>query len=420
MRYFAIEGTGLSMKGAWMQNLLRGKAPAELEEFAGRKGLLHSTVSLEKFIEDEFQHDNFALSTEKKRSIRTFSSGEQRKALLTYLISKSPGFLVVDNPFDCLDSESVAQLKAQITELAKHIPVVQIFKRSGDLLPFISHVLLIEEDQLRHVHKLEEYLQLHIHKETGSIQGSIPPPSKEFNDIPEILVELKDVAVNYGDRPVLRQINWQIKRGEFWQLTGPNGSGKTTLLTMIYGDNPKAYGVELYLFGKKKGSGESVWDIKKKIGYFTPSITELFHRNNTVEQMVISGLLDTIGLYRKATGHQQEIADAWLRALGITELRNESFQRLSQIHQRLVLIARAMIKHPPLLILDEPSTGLDDSSAAMLSELINAIAAESRTAILYVSHRQEKGLRPQRIFRLTPGDSGSEGRDMPADFQTNT
>lgn len=393
-----------------MQELLRGKAPAEINELTGKKGLLHSTLSLEAFIEDEFRHENFALSQAEHRSIRTFSSGEQRKALLEYLIAKEPEFLVVDNPFDCLDQESVESLKKRITELAKKIPVVQIFKRRDDLLPFISHVLLISNENLEKIYPLEEFREKHLHKSEGKLSGTIPPAPSSYPDIPEVLVELKNVNVSYGNRRILKDITWEIKKGEFWQLTGPNGSGKTSLLTMIYGDNPKAYGVDLFLFGKKKGSGETVWDIKKKVGYFTPSMTELFRRDNSLEQMIISGLLDTVGLYRKATGRQQEIADAWLNSLDMYAIRKQSFRRLSQINQRLVLIARAMIKHPPLLILDEPSTGLDDYSASLLTDLINAFAAESGTAILYVSHRQEAGLRPDHIFSLDPSSEGSEGR----------
>jgi molybdate transport system ATP-binding protein len=219
---------------------------------------------------------------------------------------------------------------------------------------------------------------------------------------------LKDVTVAYEERPILNGINWTIKPGEFWQLIGPNGSGKSTLLTMIDGDNPKAFGQEIYLFGQLKGTGETVWDIKKKLGYFTPSMMELFKaRRHKAEGMIIGGLHDSIGLYHTPSAAQQDLAGKWLKVIGLECKSKVAFVDLSQVEQRMVLIARAMIKHPPVLILDEPSNGLDDYSAAMLVTLINKIAQESRSTILYVSHRSEDGLQPDHILELIPSPDGS-------------
>ncbi|MEI7736859.1 MAG: ATP-binding cassette domain-containing protein, partial [Ferruginibacter sp.] len=196
----------------------------------------------------------------------------------------------------------------------------------------------------------------------------------------------------------------------FWQLIGPNGSGKTTMLSMIYGNNPKAYGQNLILFGKRKGTGESVWEIKEKIGYFSSAITLEFDRSDTLEQMIISGFNDSIGLYIHPTDLQIQRAAAWLQLLKMYEQRKQLFRNFSMAQQRLILIARAMVKHPPLLILDEPTAGIDDESAELFSALVNKIAAESNTAILYVSHRDEQGLAPKYIFELEPGTDGSTGK----------
>ncbi|QIA08414.1 ABC transporter ATP-binding protein [Draconibacterium halophilum] len=223
------------------------------------------------------------------------------------------------------------------------------------------------------------------------------------------MIKLRNVSVKYHERQILNKINWTIRAGEFWQLKGPNGSGKTTILTMINGDNPKAFGQNIELFGRRKGTGESIWEIKREMGYFTPSMMELFKRRHTAEEMVISGFHDSIGLYHKASEIQKHVANEWLKVLGLEAKSNYAFVDLSQVNRRMVLIARAMIKHPPLLILDEPSTGLDDQSAALLSALINKIADESQTAILYVSHRTEPDLKPQFVFELIPSEKGSVG-----------
>ena len=214
----------------------------------------------------------------------------------------------------------------------------------------------------------------------------------------------------YGEKAVLHNINWDIKAGEYWELAGKNGSGKTTILSMITGDNPKGYGQEIFLFGTKKGSGESIWDIKKKIGYFTPAMIDRFRGYHSLENMLISGILDSIGLYVIPSAAQIRLAQQWLAMVGLDQKKDSYFHDLSLGHQRLIMCIRAMIKHPLLLILDEPTAGLDDSSASMVVSLVNKMAKESDTTIIFVSHRQEPGLNPQHVFHLTLSEQGSTGQ----------
>jgi molybdate transport system ATP-binding protein len=218
---------------------------------------------------------------------------------------------------------------------------------------------------------------------------------------------MNGVSVSYEGRPILQKVHWKIQQGEFWQLVGPNGSGKSTLLSLISGDNPKGYGQELYLFGRKKGSGETVWDIKKNIGYFNSSITLHFNRLDSIEKMIVSGFNDSIGLYVVPSDEQLRLAKEWLHFLGLYDLKNKPIQFLPLAQQRMVLIARAMVKHPPLLILDEPTASLDDAGAALIIEMIQQITKESSSAILYVSHSTEEGLKPDHILELHPGPEGS-------------
>ena len=178
---------------------------------------------------------------------------------------------------------------------------------------------------------------------------------------------------------------------------------------MITGDNVKGYGKDFELFGRKKGTGETVWEIKKLIGYVTPSMTDLFSTRHTLEEMIVSGFYDSIGLYIVPTEMELRLANEWLQLIEMDHLKHTAFCELSLGLQRKVLIARAMVKHPPVLILDEPAFGLDDHNTAMVTALINKIAAESRTSILYVSHRTEDGITPQFIFELIPTESGSIG-----------
>ena len=409
LKHVALNGDDLAMDSAFMKQLLKGECSEHFPELTGKRGVLFSNTTLAKFIEEEFRHDNFELTRSFGRSIRTLSSGEQKKALLEVLMAKQPDFIILDNPFDALDVASVKQLKVRLESIANEMTVIQVFKRKSDLLPFIKHAMRVDKGKVVFADGIEQYLKKFEPEKEIHFSVEIPGPVHEQNLSYNELIKLSDVSVRYRERQILNNINWTIKPGEFWQLKGPNGSGKTTILTMISGDNPKAFGQNIELFGRRKGTGESVWEIKQKIGYFTPSMMELFKRRHTAEQMVISGFHDSIGLYHRPSEIQKHVANEWLKVLGLADKGNRAFVDLSQVHRRMVLIARAMIKHPPLLILDEPSTGLDDKSAALLSALINKIAAESQTAILYVSHRTEPDLKPAFVFELKPGENGSVG-----------
>ncbi|MDT0643799.1 ATP-binding cassette domain-containing protein [Zunongwangia sp. F363] len=408
MKHIGIYVANYSIDGQWLQKN-EEKIPG-FESLQSGKGAVFSERVLKKFIEEDRRRDFSELIGAGKRSLRTFSSGEKRKALLDYLLKQNPDYIILDSLFDNLDAQSVENLKTRLQEISKEALIIQVFRRKEDLLPFIERVVFIENKEISKVCPVEEFTANPVSEEKPAGINNIPEAPGAFRNIPKILLKLENVCVNYDGRPILANINWEVKKGQFWKLTGPNGSGKTTILSMIYGDNPKAYGENVLLFGSKKGSGESVWEIKKKIGYFSPSLTELFSRRNTALEMLISGLVDSVGLYQKPTDKQLVLARSWLKTLNLEHREKQVFTKLPLLEQRLLLIARAMIKHPPLLILDEPTTALDDESALKIVRLTNLIAAESETAVIFVSHRKEKGLDPQFAYELCPAENGSKGR----------
>ncbi len=410
--HWAIYSSTYSENTEWLADLLCGRFPEYLPGLHGKKGALFSAETLRRFILEEALHDDYRLTQNQHRSIRTFSSGEQKKALLKYLLANQPGFLVVDNVFDMLDAASREELLKHLVSLSEKMPMVQIFRRRDNLLPFIDKVLEIEGGQVVYQGSAAAFLQRYAQRQTTILPGTIPVSSIDFGIPINPLVRFNSVSVSYGPRAILDAIHWEIRSGDFWHLIGPNGSGKTTLLTMITGDNPQAYGQDLILFGRKKGSGESIWEIKKKIGYVTPAMTVLFKGWHSVERMVISGLYDSVGLYRQPTTNELDLALRWLELMGLASMRKQRFADLSEGRQCMVLIARAMVKHPPLLILDEPIHGLDDQDASLVVALIHKIATESQTTLIYVSHQQEAGLYPNRVFELIPGENGSKGREL--------
>jgi molybdate transport system ATP-binding protein len=395
-----------SDKGHLLESLLNGDLPPGFDALRGLKGALFSKLALEAYMEEEERHDTKILTENKGRNLKTFSSGEQKKALLHYILGAEPDYIVLDNPFDNLDVESQDDLKKQLEGIGKSTALIQVISRSTDLLPFISKFARLEERDLVFIDQEEALRPIAFQHFKSKIPKA--PSAPEFSG--DVLIELKEVNVAYEGKPILHQIDWVIKKGDFWELRGKNGSGKTTLLSMITGENPKGYGQELFIFGRKKGSGESVWDIKKNIGYFTPSMTDKFTGYHSVEHMVISGLTDSIGLYVQPTEAQVRLAGEWLQLIRMWHLKSALYHDMSMGQKRLLMCIRAMIKHPVLLILDEPTAGLDDESADLFVALVNKFAKESNTAIIFVSHRKEPGLRPQSVYELEMTPLGSLGK----------
>jgi molybdate transport system ATP-binding protein len=372
-----------------------------------KNGALFSDQQLEYFLYKEEQHGLKIITKETEQSLLTMSSGERKKALLNYLLEGSPEYLVFVNPYDNLDISYQKGLKEKLLDLSNSITLVHIISRTEDILPLNSHFSKLEGNNLIHYKSKEDFLINNPKIKTTFFSHNIPKALKTSAFIGEELVKLKNVSVSYNQKPILLNINWTINTGDFWQLKGPNGSGKSTLLSMITGDNQKAYGQDIKLFGLKKGSGESVWDIKKHIGYFTPTMIDKFRGNHTLENMLISGLHDSIGLYVKPTEIEKKLGTQWLQLLNLSAKKGFYFHQLSTSEKRLLMTARAMIKHPPLLLLDEPTAGLDDYDAALFISLINKISKESDTALIFVSHREEKGLLPKSVIELVASKEGS-------------
>jgi len=392
-------------KKAFIDNILNGEAKGELAVFNNQKGILFSDIAIEKFIEKEFQYDSVEASKTSNRQLRTFSSGERKKEFLRYCIEQKPDFIIFDNPFDHLDQPSRVILADSLKDLTTEIAIIQILNRTVDVLDFVPNKALIKDNtfELHPLVKTENHFKT---LNTAAIPKALEP--HDFHE--SVLIKLQDVSVSYEERKIINNISWTVKQGEFWQLIGPNGSGKSTILSLITGDNPKGFGQNLFLFGRKKGTGESVWDIKKQIGIFATSMTDLFQKSHTLEQMILSGFFDQIGLYTEPTTHQKQIVTQWLEVIEMSHLRKKRFIDLSVGQQRVALIVRAVLKHPPLLILDEPVEGLDDENVDLVIQLINTIKQETNVSIIYVSHRIEKGLAPTSVFELLPSETGSIGK----------
>jgi molybdate transport system ATP-binding protein len=332
------------------------------------------------------------------RRFKYLSTGETRKTLLCQTLMSQPDLLVLDEPFDGLDVDSRANLAQVLAGLhQQNCTLVLVLNRFDDIPDFIDNVGVLAECTLTHVGPRREILAEALvaqlaHSE--QLAGMALPEADDAGSKPALvagdpLIVLRDGVVSYNDKPILNHLSWEVKPGEHWQIVGPNGAGKSTLLSLVTGDHPQGYSNDLTLFGRRRGSGETIWDIKQHIGYVSSSLHLDYRVSSSVRNVILSGYFDSIGIYQAVSDRQQSLAKQWLHLLGMEELGDAPFHGLSWGQQRLVLIARALVKHPALLILDEPLQGLDPINRQLVRRFVDVLIGEGETQLLFVSHHAE-------------------------------
>ena len=331
------------------------------------------------------------------RQVRVLSNGEIRMVMIARELMKAPRLLILDEPFSGLDESCHRRLAEVIGELIhKDLQLILVTHHLEEIGPHFTHVLGVKNGGIRFQETRNQGL------DPGRIErlyadAADRPKSMLFNgssvsgkDIPNaeaVVIKMKNVSVRYGQRSVLRNLNWTVRRNENWQISGPNGAGKTTLLGLVAAEHPQAYANEIYLFGRRRGSGESIWDIKNRIGMISSEFQIRYRKPIPAFDVVLSGFFDSVGLYRRATLAQRKLANRWMQALQMVYTSERLFHTLSQGEQRMVLLVRAMIKSPDLLILDEPCQGLDPAARKHLLELIDRIGRQTATQLMYVTHK---------------------------------
>lgn len=332
----------------------------------------------------------FALRDVAGKRINYLSSGELRKLLVINSLLDTPDILILDNPYIGLDARSRGELDSAIRDIAaKGTGIVMLLCDGADIPDYADSVITIDN--------LTVSAPVTNHDEISRLRGETPsdatvideadlPPAKGAAPDFETAFAIEDGHVRYGGRSILEGIEWRVGRGERWALTGPNGSGKSLLLSLICADNPQAYANRITIFDRRRGSGESIWDIKDRIGYVCPEMQLYFRSSLPVEEIVVGGMRNSLSQYRKASAEELEEARTWLRLLDISHLAERRFAELSSGEQRLVLLARTLIKQPPLLILDEPLHGLDAGRKERVRRLIDLLVERNGSTLIFVSH----------------------------------
>ncbi len=325
------------------------------------------------------------------------SSGELRKFQLTKTLLCNPDVLIMDNPFIGLDATTRDMLHDLFRQLIEttSIQIILVLSKTDDIPSFITHVVPVDHLVCGEKQSLSQYQtsneSYHHPVLTEEKRHSILHlPYRHTLEGVKQVVQLNKVSIRYGKRTILKELDWTVQIGEKWALSGKNGSGKSTLLSLVCADNPQSYACDISLFGKKRGTGESIWEIKKHIGYVSPEMHRAYLKNIPAIDIVASGLHDSIGLYKRPQPEQRHICEWWMDIFGIASLKDHNFLHLSSGEQRLVLLARAFVKDPELLILDEPLHGLDMRNRRLVKDIIEAFCARKNKTMIMVTHYQEE------------------------------
>ena len=368
--------------GTRVEDLVRSARPGEQQ----KQGLLQELLN------------TLDLGAVADQGIRFLSSGQIRKVLLARALYSqrqgAPQLLILDDPLESIDQDSQQRICQCIQRyLLDGFSSLQFCRRAADILPGVTHLAVMDNLQIKIQGSIAEITESEEFTRQLAVQPVLPEKipagpagtsAVMANDEP--LIRLEQVNASYGDLPVLSDINWCMTASHHVLIEGPNGCGKSTLLSLIDGENHKGYGQAVYLFGRRKGSGETVWDVKAQFGIVSNELHNKYVKGWRVLDVVVSGFYDSVGLYDDSGAAEWGIAKQWIAALGITELARNYYHEISFGQQRLVLLARAMVKLPRILILDEPCVGLDDYHRALILQMLDLIAAQSPTRIVYVSH----------------------------------
>ncbi len=345
----------------------------------------------------------FRLDELADKRIISLSSGELRKLQMAKALGTNPRVLILDNPFIGLDAPTRRDFRLLLETLTREtgLLIILILSKRDDIPDFITHVLPVEGLRLLPKMSLAEYRKQYaafpapvLSDEVNNWIVNLPVRDLSESDFypakgGEIL-RFRDVSIRYGNHTILRSLNWTVHEGERWALSGPNGSGKSTLLSLVCADNPQAYACNIELFGHRRGSGESIWQIKRHIGYVSPEMHRAYLKDIPAVDVVASGLSDSVGLYVRPKPEQKQICIDWMRVFGVEKLADTTFLRLSSGEQRLCLLARAFVKDPELLILDEPLHGLDDCHRSLVRQIIKQFCQRPHKTLIMVTHYEEE------------------------------
>ncbi|MBC7399020.1 MAG: ATP-binding cassette domain-containing protein [Mucilaginibacter sp.] len=337
------------------------------------------------------------------------SNGETKRLRIAAALLKNPALLLMDSPLTGLDVQTRQEFNNIIKEITASGISIVMATSPYEIPDAITNIAELKNGAI-----IDTYSKADFKPELVSPKADDVIDKNELrsllNDHDAVeyhqIISMSKVHVKYSHNVILDDIDWQVNPGDRWALLGHNGAGKSTLLSLINGDNPQAYSNNIILFDKKRGTGESIWDIKKKIGFVSPELHQYFPTDNSCLQVIESGYYDTLGLFRPSSKEKAEIALRWMKALEIDKYAHVLLKNIPASAQRLCLLARALIKNPPLLIFDEPCQGMDTHQQQHFKNLVDTICSLSKVTLIYVTHYQhEIPESVDKVLKLEKGKS---------------
>ncbi len=334
----------------------------------------------------------FQLGALLPKQLIKLSNGETKRLRLAAALLQNPVIFLLDNPTIGLDVDTRSRFDSILQQIVSEGTTIVMATTLAEIPAVATHAALLDRCQIVRVFERQHFNQIRVLEEVTVIgaeelQNLLPTGAEKGF---KLIARLQNVTVRYGLHPILDNISWEIAPVERWALQGPNGAGKSTLLSLINGDNPQAYANDIVLFDRKRGSGESIWDIKKNIGFVSPELLQYFHTGSTCRDVLASGFRDTMGVAGQLSEQEKLLVEKWLRILQVEADAASKFETVPPAVQRLILIGRAMIKNPTLLILDEPCQGLDAAQQKRIRLLIDTICAASGVTLIYITHYEEE------------------------------
>jgi molybdate transport system ATP-binding protein len=330
------------------------------------------------------------------RPYTQLSTGESRKLLIAQALFQGAEILILDNPFDSLDHKACENLSAALKSVWETgTTMVFLLSNRSDIPLWCGALATVQNGLLTCLDgnepaQREQFLGALF---SPTQQPDWPEQARHLADFPhDYIIDITSASVQYGQQVVLRDLTLQLVPLEHTLITGENGAGKSTLLGLITGDNPQSYNNDIRVLGYQRGHGESIWELKQQMGIVSSELHRFYRVRCDALTVVCSGFFDSIGVYEQVSEVQVNIAKQWLQAAGLLEHGSEPFHTMSYGEQRLVLIARALVKSPLLLVLDEPTQGLDELNRARILDLLITLENRRHTTLIFVSHRQDEYL----------------------------
>lgn len=348
------------------------------------------------------------------RKLLSLSNGELRRVLLARMWMERPEWVYFNDLFGGLDPEYRSHLASSVVELCKRpgLNVAVRLAREDELLPEIPAFVYANKTFTQYAGELPsaaakpKFTKAELKDYEIVILNGVKDPVLDSSTSPDsiafgsrmtgsaqndtegkILFDLKNVNVQFGDTVVLKNLNWTVRKGEHWAVMGENGAGKSTLLGMLTADHPQIYKNDITLLGERPGHGLNIWDHKAKLGFFSPELALQYREDLDLSEVLCTGFTANLCKADNTTWEERAKAKEWLEYLGFDDI-HARFRSLSPIDKRVVLMARAAIRPPEVLLLDEPTQGLQGSYREKIFNLLQLLSTE--TTIILVSHYEEE------------------------------